>query len=99
VPSRLLALLRRVCVIWAKYAPGAAGWFYCRPAAAFPGRSRIMAKPTAFRLSRIHAEGWAAGRKLPPADALQSEEIAALNPYTAEPERTRWRDGFVGARG
>jgi hypothetical protein len=57
-----------------------------------------MAKPSAFRLSRIHAEGWAAGRKLPAVDALQLEEIAARNPYAAEPERTRWRDGFVGAR-
>jgi hypothetical protein len=48
-----------------------------------------------FRQSRIYAEGWNAARK-------QSAEGAAvtvvrLNPYSTEPEQSRWAEGFVQA--
>jgi hypothetical protein len=53
----------------------------------------------AFRLSRIYAEGWNAARKLSPheGDDMDMWRVSALNPYAAEPERTRWSEGFVKA--
>lgn len=49
----------------------------------------------AFRLSRIYAEGWNKASQLQPSetDELESE----LNPYTTEPEKSRWSDGFTKA--
>lgn len=41
---------------------------------------------TDFRKSRIYAEGWNAARK----SAKRSE-----NPYTRDPERARWREGYT----
>jgi hypothetical protein len=49
--------------------------------------------PSAFRLSRIHAEGWNAARV-----ARTEEDSEQLNPYPAEPERGRWRAGFASAK-
>jgi hypothetical protein len=56
---------------------------------------------TAFRLSRIYAEGWNKAQQLSAADAedLDVTRVAALNPYTSEPERSRWSDGFAKAIG
>jgi hypothetical protein len=56
---------------------------------------------TAFRLSRIYAEGWNKAQQLSAgeADALDTQHTAALNPYTSEPEKSRWNDGFTKAMG
>jgi len=56
---------------------------------------------TAFRLSRIYAEGWNAAHELPSNDGggLDLWRVAALNPYAAEPERSRWSEGFARALG
>jgi len=51
------------------------------------------ANPTAFRLSRIHAQGWNAART-----AWTVDESDPINPYPSEPERSRWRAGFVNAQ-
>ena len=50
----------------------------------------------AFRLSRVYAAGWNA--------ALRGRTGAAAaagrrNPYTSEPEKSRWNEGFRGASG
>jgi ribosome modulation factor len=50
----------------------------------------MTAAQDAFRLSRIHAQGWNAART--PGATEQS------NPWPAEPERSRWQAGFAGAR-
>jgi hypothetical protein len=48
-----------------------------------------------FKLSRIYAQGWNAGRRL---DAGTGDKTAdELNPHTSEPERSRWNDGFIKA--
>jgi hypothetical protein len=49
------------------------------------------ADKTAFRLSRIYAEGWNAARN------ASRDGGQAPNPYRAEPERTRWNQGFAKA--
>jgi len=55
----------------------------------------------AFHLSRIHAAGWNAAQKLSANElnGLDLPHLAALNPYTVEPERTRWDEGFTKALG
>ena len=50
------------------------------------------AKTTPFRLSRVYAQGWNAARAALTADG------AVANPYTAEPERSRWQAGFSQAQ-
>ncbi len=54
---------------------------------------------SAFRLSRIYAEGWNAANKLPSDEmaGFDSVRVAALNPYAAEPEKSRWTEGFTKA--
>ena len=54
---------------------------------------------TAFQLSRIYAEGWNAANKLPfhETAGFDSAWLAALNPYAAEPEKSRWTKGFTKA--
>lgn len=54
-----------------------------------------------FRLSRVYAEGWNVARALSARerDVLEDSCAAARNPYTSEPERSRWRDGFKKALG
>lgn len=58
-----------------------------------------MRTVSAFSLSRIQAEGWNAARRvpLPKLDGYDARKIDALNPYPADPERTRWRAGFESA--
>jgi len=56
-----------------------------------------IAKTTPFRQSRIYAEGWKAARQSPQDIADNSEAVADLNPYRAEPERSRWNEGFRAA--
>jgi len=43
----------------------------------------------AFRLSRVHAQGWNAARTAPD---------NRVNPYPADPERARWQAGFNEAQ-
>jgi hypothetical protein len=56
---------------------------------------------TDFRLSRIYAEGWRAASNLSvdECDGLDSGRIALLNPYAADPARSRWSEGFARAIG
>lgn len=58
-----------------------------------------MSADTAYRLSRIQAEGWNAARKVSGDDLadIDAAKIEALNPYNADPERTRWLEGFKSA--
>lgn len=54
-----------------------------------------------FLLSRIYAKGWNAAKVLTSdrLAELDSEKIAALNPYRLEDERQRWTEGFsAGSR-
>jgi hypothetical protein len=52
-----------------------------------------------FKLSRIFAEGWNAASRLSAeeSDGMDPHGAAALNPYVAEPERSRWSEGFAKA--
>jgi hypothetical protein len=53
---------------------------------------------SAFGLSRIQAEGWNAARKfLRGGDPGDAKTIAALNPYSSNPEKDRWYAGFNSA--
>jgi len=42
-----------------------------------------------FRQSRIYAEGWNAARR---------SSKPSKNPYTKDPERARWLEGYRNAR-
>ena len=44
-----------------------------------------------FRLSRVYARGWNAAR-------FQSLGPAPANPFTSQPERDRWDEGYTGAQ-
>ena len=57
----------------------------------------IAASATSFRLSRVYAQGWNAARQLSANTRTNAATMAALNPYTSEPERTRWDQGFANA--
>jgi hypothetical protein len=59
----------------------------------------MKSKPalTAFRHSRIYAEGWNAARTLAASDPHTGVEPATPNPYASEPERSRWHEGFSAA--
>lgn len=48
-----------------------------------------------YKLSRIFAQGWSAARKSPATAHGDRKEIGQINPYKSEPERGRWRDGFI----
>ena len=50
---------------------------------------------TSFQLSRVYAQGWNAGKRLPADDRRDAKAVAELNPYKSEPERTRWAEGFI----
>lgn len=55
-----------------------------------------MENNSAFRLSRIQAEGWNAARKFL-LDGIDDKKIAALNPYKEASAKARWHTGFTGA--
>lgn len=57
-----------------------------------------MADP-AFQLSRVFAKGWAAARVLSAQSDVQDidKSAEALNPYPSDPEKARWREGFLEA--
>lgn len=48
-----------------------------------------------YGLSRVFALGWNTARRLPAGADGDLKEIGQINPYKSEPERGRWRDGFV----
>ena len=56
---------------------------------------------TEFELSRIYAQGWNAANRMPANQfcELDCDKEVALNPYSVEPERSLWRDGFRKASG
>ena len=43
---------------------------------------------SAFQYSRIYAQGWNAARS-------GTAKVAARNPYPAEPEQSRWQQGYT----
>jgi hypothetical protein len=53
--------------------------------------------PSAFALSRIHAEGWKAARLVTGTPQAVAAEAQRLNPYTSPIERARWHAGFEAA--
>ena len=57
----------------------------------------IAAGAASFRLSRVYAQGWNAARQLTANSRTDAVAMAALNPYTSEPERSRWDQGFANA--
>jgi hypothetical protein len=52
-----------------------------------------MSDLSAFRRSRIYAQGWNAARG-PRAGAPRKD---LSNPYTSDPEKSRWDEGFANA--
>jgi len=62
-------------------------------------RSDLKIAESAFRLSRIQAEGWKAARRLPliGRENFDTEKIDSINPYSAASERSRWAEGFRNA--
>ncbi len=58
-----------------------------------------MNQSTAFRLSRVEAEGWNEAQRVMTDEALTADEgrISVLNPHVADPERGRWHMGFKNA--
>jgi len=56
-----------------------------------------VANAAGFRLSRIYAQGWNAARpRSARTGTLQTHKV--INPYTSEPERSRWDEGYANAR-
>jgi hypothetical protein len=52
----------------------------------------MSADTSAFRLSRIYAQGWNAARQAR-LDNAKPEDVAT-GPYAADPERACWQRGF-----
>ena len=50
-----------------------------------------MSDLSAFRRSRIYAQGWNAARE----PRILRKDV--VNPYTAEPEKSRWEEGYANA--
>ena len=71
---------------------------YSRRARTSPG-CKAPSAGEAYRLSRIHAEGWNAAHRIAASafDTLDGAKIDSLNPYASDPERTRWKAGFRSA--
>lgn len=59
-----------------------------------------MENETAFKLSRVYAQGWNMARKISQTgnDPAQAD-AGRLNPYSTDPEQARWMEGFSGASG
>jgi hypothetical protein len=53
-----------------------------------------MSGLSAFRRSRIYAQGWSAAREPSIRDVLPK---GAVNPYASEPEKSRWDEGYANA--
>ena len=52
-----------------------------------------MSDLSAFRRSRIYAQGWKAAREPRTRGALPKD----VNPYPSEPEKSRWDEGYANA--
>lgn len=54
---------------------------------------------SAYRLSRVYAEGWNKARDLSAEERAQVDlsGLDKLNPYAVEPQRARWMEGFTNA--
>jgi hypothetical protein len=50
-----------------------------------------MSDLSAFRRSRIYAQGWNAAR------APRTGALPVVNPYPSEPEKGRWDEGYANA--
>lgn len=59
--------------------------------------SKDTGNDRSFQLSRIYAKGWNKAKALSSDNLLDldSEKIAAMNPYRLEDERRRWIEGFA----
>jgi hypothetical protein len=55
-----------------------------------------MSDLSAFRRSRIYAQGWNAAREPCTGDVLPKDVV---NPYPSEPEKSRWDEGYANALG
>ena len=53
-----------------------------------------MSDLSAFRRSRIYAQGWNAARGPRTGSALCPH---VANPYSTEPEKSRWNEGYANA--
>jgi len=53
-----------------------------------------MSDLSAFRRSRIYAQGWNAAREPRTGGALRKD---VTNPYACEPEKSRWGEGYANA--
>ena len=53
-----------------------------------------MSDLSAFQRSRIYAQGWNAARGPRTGSALRQD---AANPYSTEPEKSRWNEGYANA--
>jgi hypothetical protein len=53
-----------------------------------------MSDLSAFRRSRIYAQGWKAARE-PRTGGTLPKSVA--NPYPSEPEKSRWDEGYTNA--
>lgn len=64
-------------------------------------RRADAASDGAFRLSRIYAEGWNKAKRISLNEngEFDAAQLAALNPYITEPQRSRWAEGFAKAIG
>ena len=62
-------------------------------------KARTGNQGSAFRLSRVEAEGWNEAQRVMMDEALTADDdrISMLNPHIADPERARWRTGFSNA--
>ena len=60
-------------------------------------KARAVKEPqvmTEFQYSRIYAQGWNAART-----GVTAGKPPVRNPYPTDPERERWRQGFMAAQG
>jgi hypothetical protein len=53
-----------------------------------------MSDLSAFRRSRIYAQGWKAARE-PRTGGARHKDV--VNPYPSEPEKSRWDEGYANA--
>ena len=53
-----------------------------------------MSDLSAFQRSRIYAQGWNAARG-PHTGRAPLQDV--VNPYSAEPEKSRWNEGYANA--
>ena len=54
-----------------------------------------MSDLSAFRRSRIYAQGWNAARAPHTGGARPKRDV--INPYPSEPEKSRWDEGYANA--